>query len=439
MRLGNRVGIGRLGSHLKDTLFNNSYFQMASALVPAAISMVFWIFAARVYDPSSVGYVSVLFSSLNIITVFSSLGLGIALIRFLPNSQSRGTRIINTSFTVGGIAAILLSLAFIAGLKLWSPQLVDILLKPYFVVVFIALSVIWTLRYLQSCVFLAKCQSRYTFVLNTVASILKLTFLVVISWITLTVFGLFMAIGLSAAAAFFVGLMGFLPKVQRGYSPIPTICMDTIREIGHYTTTNYLSRTLLQIQPFILPLIAINALGSEPSAYFYMAWTIGSMLVIIPASIFNSLLAVASKSAASLNVDISRSLRLLFTIALPSIALLFVLSEFILSFFGTEYSNNGATVLRLILLSVIPYSMNYLRITIDRVSTNHRNLVTVSTAMTVLSLGLTYYLATEMGLDGMGLGWMLGQTIVAIPVSLSIWKHVRNARHEYDEGIHQEQ
>lgn len=419
----------RIKGHLRDSLFQNSYFLMGSTVGPSVVSILFWIFAARLYDAESVGYVTALFSSVNLLTVFASMGLGISLIRFLPQEGVHGTRMINTSLTLGGIASIIAALVFIAGLRAWSPVLEEVLWVPLVALAFISFTVVSTMRYLQSCVFLAKCKSRYTFVLNMITSLSKLGLLFLMVWISATMLSLFMAIGLSMVLGLGIGLYVMIPKVHRGYVPGPVVCADSIRQIGRYTTDNYISQTLLSMQPFILNIIAVNVLGAESSAYFYMAWSIGAMLIVFPGSIFNSLFAVASSHIDRAAMEIRRSVRLLVTMLLPGVVALVLLASYILSLFGTDYSGNGDVLLRLIAISVIPYSVNILNITMARVRMKSMNLLVSSVAMTALSLGLAFFFSTQMGIVGIGVGWLLGQTIVSVPSALKVLESLRAPHH----------
>lgn len=409
----NRI-VAAISSPLRDLLVQNSYFQMASAFGPSLISMVFWVIAARFYDASSVGYVVVLFSALNLLTVFASLGLGISLIRFLTEAGPDGNKMINTSMTLGGIASVVAALIYIAGLAIWAPTMRDTLWDPIFAIAFIAFSVVWTLRYIQSCVFLARCQSRHTFTLNMLASGSKLGLLLLAALISASYLGMFAAIGIGMTLALLTGIFIQMPAVQPGYRPAATICRDALHKIGSYTTSNYVSRTLLQIMPFVLPMIALKVLGAEPSAYFYMAWSVGAILIVLPASIFNSLFAMASNNPGRANAETRKALKLLFTILIPAIAGLLLLADLVLELFGADYSENGANLLRIIAISVVPYSINYLHITMDRVNLASSNLIVTSAAMALLSLGLAYVFAAEWGLFGVGAGWLFGQTAVSV-------------------------
>jgi O-antigen/teichoic acid export membrane protein len=242
----------------------------------------------------------------------------------------------------------------------------------------------------------------------------KLGLLFLAALISASYLGMFAAIGMGMTLALLTGIFLQMPAVQPGYRPAAIICRDALHKIGSYTTSNYVSRTLLQIMPFILPMIALNVLGAEPSAYFYMAWSVGAILIVLPASIFNSLFAMASNNPGRANAETRKALKLLFTILIPAIAGLLLLADLVLELFGADYSENGANLLRIIAISVIPYSINYLHITMDRVNLASSNLIVTSAAMALLSLGLAYVFAAEWGLIGVGAGWLFGQTAVSM-------------------------
>ena len=197
-----------------------------------------------------------------------------------------------------------------------------------------------------------------------------------------------------------------------------------LNEIGHYSGGNYIARIFLQSSSLVLPLMVINILGAEMSAYFYIAWSVTAILKVIPTSIFNSLFAEGSNEEETLLANTKKSLKLLLLLLLPAILILLVIADKVLLLFGQAYFQNGALLLRIIAVSIIPYSINYLYITIARVKMDISSAIKVSVAITCLSLGLCYFLMLNMGLPGVGLGWLAGQSIVATPIALYLlWRY----------------
>ena len=413
-----------LKQHLNDPLFKNSYFLMATTAVTSVFGFIFWILAARFYETAAVGLASAIIAALSLLAIFSNLGLGIGLIRFLPGDKANGTSMINTCFTLSGLASVVIALIFLSGLDFWSPALLPVLRHPIFFTSFIFFAIVWALNPLISCVFLAKRSTEFTFIQNALASFLKLVLIIPFAVFFNSAFGIFASAGIAMSVALLIAIFWSLPKIQQGYFPLCIVRREVLNEIGHYSGGNYIARIFLQSSSLVLPLMVINILGAEMSAYFYIAWSVTAILMVIPTSIFNSLFAEGSNEEESLLANTKKSLKLLLLLLLPAILILLVIADKVLLLFGQAYFQNGALLLRIIAVSIIPYSINYLYITIARVKMDISSAIKVSVAITCLSLGLCYFLMLNMGLPGVGLGWLAGQSIVATPIALYLlWQY----------------
>ena len=413
-----------LKQHLNDPLFKNSYFLMASTAVTSVFGFIFWILAARFYETAAVGLASAIIAALGLLAIFSNLGLGIGLIRFLPSAKDKGNSMINTCFTLSGLASVVIALIFLAGLDFWSPALLPVLQHPIFFTSFIVFAVVWALNPLISCVFLAKRSTEFTFIQNALTSFLKLALIIPFAVFFNSAFGIFASICIAMSVALLLAIFWFLPKIQQGYFPLCIVRREVLNEICHYSGGNYTARIFLQSSSLVLPLMVINILGAEMSAYFYIAWSITSILIVIPTSIFNSLFAEGSNEEETLLANTKKSLKLFLLLLLPAILVLLVIADKVLLLFGQAYSLNGALLLRIIAVSIIPYSINYLYISIARVKMDIRGVIKVSAAIACLTLGLCYFLMLNIGLPGIGLGWLAGQSIVATPIALHLlWRY----------------
>jgi len=182
------------------------------------------------------------------------------------------------------------------------------------------------------------------------------------------------------------------------------------------------ARILLRVTPFLLPLAVLNVLGAEMNAYFYIAWAVAGIFQVIPSSVFNSLFAEGSNDEASLRANIAKSLKFTLLLLLPATLLMLIVAEELLLLFGRPYADNGAQLLRIVVLAVIPWGINYLYVSIERVRKNVKGIITVAATATGLSLGLSYLLMLRTGLVGVGTGYAAGQTIVAVGVALRLWR-----------------
>jgi len=404
------------------SLYRNAVYLMVGTAVDSIAGFVFLIIAARFYPTEAVGLGSAIISALGLLALFSELGLGIGLIRFLPGAGKDGNDMMNSCFTVSGLASIAIALIFLAGLHLWSPALLIVRQQPIFFAAFVVFAVATTLDPLVNNIFLAKLNTKFIVIKAIITGPLKIALILIFAMFFTNAFGIFVSTGLAVAVALLFAAFWFLPKVQNGYHPFPKIEKRVLNELSHYAAGNYVAGILLQMTPLVLPLAVLNILGAEMNAYFYVAWAVAVVFQVIPSSIFNSLFAEGSNDEASIRTNTAKSLKFTFLLLLPLTLLILIIAQKLLLLFGQAYADNAALVLRILIVAVIPRGINYLYVSIERVRKNIKGIITVATVATGLSLGLSYLLMLEMGLVGVGIGYIAGQTIVAIAVVIHLWR-----------------
>ena len=106
---------------LGQPLFANAGYLTGVSLVGALAGFLFWSLAARLYRPQEVGVASAVISAAALLAVVASLGVGMGLIRFLPEAR-RPRRLLNSAFTLNTLVALLVAGVYLAGLPLWSPH-----------------------------------------------------------------------------------------------------------------------------------------------------------------------------------------------------------------------------------------------------------------------------------------------------------------------------
>jgi len=80
-------------------LYRNALFIMSSSVVGAASGFVFYFIIARFYSVSDLGYAQGVFNTISFLATLALLGLGPALVRFLPSAQNKAATI-NTCLTL---------------------------------------------------------------------------------------------------------------------------------------------------------------------------------------------------------------------------------------------------------------------------------------------------------------------------------------------------
>ena len=401
--------------HFNEPLFKNSYYLMAATLFTAGAGFFFWIFAARLYTVEAVGLGSAIMSATWLLSILSALGFDIGLIRYLPEEKDK-SRMINSCLTISALAALLLALVFILGLQIWSPALMSLREHTFYGAAFVLFTITITLLGLQTNVFVAFRQAKYSFIQGSVAMlrIVLLPFLIIFG-----AFGVYLSVGLATAIALLVGNMLIL-KVFSGYRPVLAINKKVIRVMIHYSFGNNVANIFYFLPVAVLPLLVLAVLGEEVTAYFYVAWKISSVLLMVPFATSTSLFAEGSFSPDVLRQNVIKSLKFIFVLLIPAIMGIFIFGRYVLLLFGAAYAENAFEVLLILSLASIPHAMIMVYVAIKRVKKETMPVIYVYGAVAVLTLIGSCVVIQEMGLIGIGISWIFGNGLVAVAVGIKM-------------------
>lgn len=395
----------------------------------AFTGFVFWVVAARLYPTEAVGLASAAVSTMTLLALFSSLGLGYGLIRFLPSSGDEAKNMINSCFTISGALSIALACIFLGGVKLWSPALLPIREHPVFLTVFVVSTIATTFNTFTNRTFIGKRRANFALGQGLIFSLLRFVPLVILASFFQT-FGIFASWGIAISLAVMIGILLFLPNVQTGYYPFPTVSKKIVGDIMPFSFANYTTDIFSAVTIYGLPLLVLNILGAEQNAYFYISWATSSILLMIPTSTSFSLFAEGSHSEGQLRQKIIKGLGFIAVILIPALVIVLLLGDRILLFFGRAYCENAARLLRTLALSALPFSINQVYFTAKRIERNMRNVVLLNGFVAIVTIALSYVLLSSIGIIGAGIGWLGSQSIVAMVVILILFRRPQSSQSE---------
>lgn len=377
---------------------------------------------ARFYTPYEVGVASAIISAVYFLSLLSTLGLDVAIIRFLPRAQ-KPVELINSCLTLNGLIALVVGGIFIAGLSLWSPALVFVRENAVFILAFLLFAFAWTLSGTIGSIFIAKRRAEFNLAKNTIISLLKIP-LPILMVLFFHAFGIVSSWGIAAGIVVAVCLFFFLPRVQESYKPVPNLNLNIVKNIWKYSVGNYFASILAAIPSFILPLMIVNLLSGQQNAYFYIAWTIASILFSIPFAASQSLFAEGSHFENELRIHANKAIRFALVLLVPATILVVVLGKWLLLLFGSSYSSNALTLLWILGSSSIFVGINSVYYTILLVRHRIRELLVLRGLTTIAVLVTSALIMPEMGIVGIGYAWLGAQALVSIYVALAIrWRY----------------
>lgn len=403
-------------------LYRNAVYLMLNSGAVSITGFLFWLLAARLYSTETVGLASAAISAIALITLVATLGLDYGLIRFLPGSGDKARSMINSSLTLTGAISIALALIFLAGLKLWSPDLLFIREHPVYFTVFVVTTTATTIRILAGRILIGKRRAGFSLGQGLIFGLVRFVPLVILAGFSQS-FGIFTSWGLAISIAAVVSIVFFLPRIETGYRPLPVIRRRIIAGMMRFSLANYIADVFWTTTPFVLPLVVVNILGSEPNAYFYIGWAISNILFNIPAATSFSLFAEGSHNKGQLGREIARSLKLVLVVLIPAIIMVLLLGDKILLIFGRDYAENAANLLRILAVSALPLSVNFLYFTMKRVGMDMRSVVGLNAFIAIVTMVLSYVLLPRIGIIGVGIGWLVAQSLTAVITGRRLWRN----------------
>jgi len=399
---------GKLKQLLGISLYRNAFYLIITHLAVPLAGFVFWIIAARFYAAEDVGLASATISAMLLLTALSTLGLDFGLVRFLPHSGQSANRMLNSSLTITGLASIILCGIFLAGTSIWSPALLFLRQNPLYLAAFVVFTGAMTLSIIVGSVFVAQRRAGFTLARALIACMLRLPLPILLAAFFHS-FGIFASWGISVAVSLVIGVLFFLPRVQPGYRLFPAISRNTVTEVMRFSLANYIANLFWLLPGYILPLMVLNMLGAEPNAYFYIAWSVGNVMTVVPLAISTSLFAEGSYDEQRLVTNTWRSLKLTFLIVVPAVIVIAIIADKLLLLFGSAYSESGTMLLRIAVLSTFPIAVNYIYMSLKRVQKKLAVLIELSVFIAVATLGLSYLFLPWIGINGVGLAWLGSQ------------------------------
>ncbi len=404
------------------SLYRNAVYLMINSAALALSGFFFWIVAARFYPVESVGIASAAIGAAGLLVLFSSLGLDHGIIRFLPGAGDKTRDMINSCLSLLGVISLILTVIFLIGINIWSPALLTMSKNLVFITVFMLFTTASTLQNFVNQVFIAKRRAGFALLQGLIFGLLRFIPLFLLVSLFQT-FGIFVSLGIAVFIAIVTSTLISIPRIEKGYLPLPVIRKQIIKEMVNYSFANYITGILWMLPQTVMPLMVINLLGAEQNAYYYIGWSVASMLFMIPMAVSFSLFAEGSHNEEKLDVEIMRGLKLLSVILIPAIIILAIFAEKILSFFGPAYSANATKLTWILIFSAIPLSINYIYYGIKRVEMKMKTVIILAAFISCVTLGLSYLLLPRMGIIGVGVAWLSSHSTVAVFVVFSLLRH----------------
>jgi O-antigen/teichoic acid export membrane protein len=409
-------------------LYTNTFYLWLSAFSVSLLGFAFWTLVARLYSPEEVGIGGAVVTSLIVLSQVSQLGLGHTLIRFIPQSGQEALLLLSRSLIATVAASMFIGLVFLSTLPLWSEDLRDLLWNtPVRAGSFLIFVVIATLWVTLNPIFIAYRRAVFVLALNLVALILRLLLVVPFGVLGSSAMGIVAGHGLAILGGTLLAMLVFLPRCT-GRLGLP-LAFDVWRLIPQapFSLSNLTSHALTVLVWQLLPLPVMALAGAKAAGFFYVAWAVAGIILVMMQQLALSLFAEGSNASRGFRSQawgalvVGISLGTLFAVAT------YFLGDLVLLFFGSEYVEQSSNVLK-VLAAATPFAaVTYVYLGIERIRQRLALLVMVSVMVTVVMLGATAVLVPRMGIVGAGFGVVAGYGVGALLSLLLLYPVMKGA------------
>ncbi len=396
---------------------------MSNVVATSALGFLFWGVASRTYPAHAVGVSSATIAALTFLSGLGGLYLDGALYRFLPRAGAAAKGLLLATVAGTVVSATIVAIGFLVGLHAWAPDL-SFLRSSAWVVVLAVLSVVGScLLVLADGALIGLRRAGWVPIKGMAYGVAKLVVLVVciplvprygivVAWIA--------PIVLVLAGSWYLLTRRLLPAYQVAAHVEP----ETLRAdlVLRYVTGNYAAFLCNLAYRTLPPLLVIHELGAKDSAYFYVPWLISTSLVLLTNNLSVSLVVEGSLDPRQLALQTRRALGQFVRLLLPVSAVILIAAPLILRVFGKQYATHGTSLLRLLALALIPTSISVIAIGTARVRDHVGVIIATQFGLAVIVLGLGFVFLRTIGLTGLGLSWLIGQSASAAALS---WLELR--------------
>lgn len=404
---------GLLGiyNRLSNPLYKNSIFIMLSSVSKSFFGFLFWLIAAKFYLKEDLGVATALISVMGLIVLFSRVGMDFSLIRFFPLKDK--SKVLSTSIIVTTIFSIILTLIYILEIDFFSPELA-ILKNPLYAAFFIIFLAANSVISLTGIALISIRRPEADFIQNFLMGF-RIIFLFL--FITFGSIGILSAMGISFLFSLIFSLV-FLSKYGISFH----FCLDKsfLSESFNFSIANYLAGLLTTGPNMILPLLVLNILGPAETAHYYIAFSISSILYMIPNAVSVSLFVEGSHEGI-MKKTVLKSLIMTFLFLFPLVVFLYTGGDLLLGIFGNDYAESSFGLLRIMILSAFFISPVNIYNSVQRVHKDTFELLLLSGIIFIMQIVLSYYFMLFYGLIGIGYAWMMSYCIGLLFVIIKLY------------------
>ncbi|HET9518226.1 MAG TPA: hypothetical protein VFO77_10905 [Actinoplanes sp.] len=387
---------------------------LANTAATTGLGVVYWGVAARSLPMALMGAGTALVAAITTLSNFSQLNFYSSVGVLLPRMGDGKARAVARIYGVTSFLT-LLAAAIVA---VFIPRLLqhgdDRSAQSSSWIV--AMAVIWTIFALQDGVLIAIGAAKIVLLSNTVYGVVKLGLLV---WAAAM-------LPAQAIALSWYGPLGFIViavniwiwrelRRQRALpAPPPPETPTAVRRLPRFVAIDYLGFVVLQCVTTALPVYVSLLSGPEDAAVFATCWMVASGVDLIAYNLTSSMAVGIAQDPSATGHLVRRLVPRMAALLLPAVVGGVALAPWFLAVFGSQYADDGAGILRLLLIGCIPRAVVTAGSAICRALMHPGRVLAMQLTLALVVVAIGLPLLQHFGLTALATVWIAGQSSAAV-------------------------
>jgi O-antigen/teichoic acid export membrane protein len=411
------------------SMLRTAHSLLLNTIVNSALGVGFWILAARMYPAQVVGRDGALVSAMTAIFALCGMNMNNNIVRFLPSRRARVRRLVLSAYGVAAVAVAAGAIAFVLVMPAISHEFAVLADRPRLAGFYAASLVGWTIFSLQDVVLTSVRKATWVPIENAVYGVAKLALLPIFSRMGLSEGILFAWIVPMLVLLVPVNAMLFgrwLPLHARQPAPATSLLRPTSRgRLIRFVVQDTAANAVGMASRTLLPALAVVIVGSRSAAHFFVPFTIISTLDLLFTNVTTSLIAEGARGEAALDLLARATLRRFLPGLIIATAGLIVLAPWVLVLFGSQYSEGGATLLRVMAAASAFRAVMLVGIAVARLERNGFRSVMIQAGSTLLLVLFVALFTPWIHLNGVALAWLASSVCIGLATTPYVIRAMR--------------
>jgi O-antigen/teichoic acid export membrane protein len=404
----------------------SSFGLIAGRMASMGLGFLAWLVAARLFSAAEVGLASGVVAAMMLCVQLAMVGVGSAVIALLPGYRDHPGRLLNPAFTSVSLAAVVAALLFLVVARAIFHELDVVVTIPVLALAFVAMTLFGAVNVLYDNASVAMRRGDQVLTRNIAFGLVTIAVPVALvglvpghgSWLILAAWTL---------AGVVACVLGFIQtaRMWRGYRLRLQLDAPLVGRLVRVGLPNW-ALTMTERGPALLmPILVTEFISPTVNAYWYAAWMMAWVVMIIPISAGQTLFAEAARSPDRV-ADVTRhGLLTSLGLGVPAAIAMAVLAQLALSLLGAQYADAGEAALRILVITVIPFSLLQAYFAICRARLQLGEAIAVGTISGTVAVIAAIAAGQAGGLTAMAAAWLVVQLIAGAWAGVRIWSLTR--------------